>query len=377
MTMTPRERMLTAMRGGTPDRVPCSPDTNWMIPAKMTGRPFWDVFFHGNPPIWKAYNDCVRELGIDGFSHHGTISVPPHPETSGERRIVFQSDEKIVVRSKFRCTAGEGERENTYLHNDASTTTKNLITDLKTQFDMLPYLMGDYGNASFDNYNKVREDMGERGVVGLCMDLPWLMFFLREPKEAAIYDYYDHPELIDRYMRMCRDRLMSLARQVIGKNLRPDFVFFPMSGLLTLQSEEIIRKYSLPSLKEVTQLLNDAGIVTALHCCGKERLIVEYAATETDLDCIDPLEPPPMGDCDLAELKRRFGARIALKGNLHTTRVMLHMKPEGVGKEALKCLDAAMEGGGYILSTGDQCGRDTPPANIERLLHVCEKYGVY
>ena len=30
------------------------------------------------------------------------------------------------------------------------------------------------------------------------------------------------------------------------------------------------------------------------------------------------------GDCDLAELKRLYGDKIVLKGNLHTTRVMLH-----------------------------------------------------
>mgnify|MGYP001814175726 CR=1 FL=1 len=35
-------------------------------------------------------------------------------------------------------------------------------------------------------------------------------------------------------------------------------------------------------------------------------------AEETSLTVIDPLEPPPMGDCDLAELKRRYGDRIVL-----------------------------------------------------------------
>ena len=36
-----------------------------------------------------------------------------------------------------------------------------------------------------------------------------------------------------------------------------------------------------------------------------------------------------------------------------------------------------MDGGGFILSTGDQCGRDTPEANIFKLVEVCEKYGRY
>ena len=124
-------------------------------------------------------------------------------------------------------------------------------------------------------------------------------------------------------------------------------------------------------------MFKKAGIITSLHSCGREKLIAEYAATETDLNCIDPLEIPPMGDCNLKELKDRFGHKIALKGNLHTTSVMLRMKPDEVEKEALKCLEDAMEGGGYILSTGDQCGRDTPEENIIKLIEVCEKYGKY
>ena len=44
---------------------------------------------------------------------------------------------------------------------------------------------------------------------------------------------------------------------------------------------------------------------------------------------------------------------------------------------ALKCLEDAAEGGGYILSTGDQCGANTPFENIFKLVELCEKYGKY
>jgi len=84
-----------------------------------------------------------------------------------------------------------------------------------------------------------------------------------------------------------------------------------------------------------------------------------------------------MGDCDLGKMKREFGRRLALKGNLHTTTVMLRMDASGVMREARRCLDAAMDGGGYILSTGDQCGRDTPEENIVALTEACERYGRY
>jgi uroporphyrinogen decarboxylase len=64
-------------------------------------------------------------------------------------------------------------------------------------------------------------------------------------------------------------------------------------------------------------------------------------------------------------------------GNLHTTEHMLHGTPEVVARESRWCLDVAAEGGGFILSTGDQCGRDTPDENILAMVETARTHGVY
>ena len=376
--MTRKKRMLTAMTGGIPDRVPASPDTNWTIPARLAGGPFWKIFREGNPPIWKAYNDCVRYFGVDGFSHHGTYQIPPHPDTERENETILQSDEKIITRNTFKCPLGELTKETTFLRGEPPTATKKPITDFEKQYDFLEYLcFGDIKNIKFDKYKEIQADMGDDGVVGLCMNLPTLLTHIRQPVEGAFYDYFEHHDLLTAFIERWTDYLVEIAHAIVDQNVKPDFIFFPNSGMITMQSEDIMREYSIPALKKLVPIFKKAGIVTSLHCCGKEHAVVEIAATETDLDCIDPLEEPPMGDCVLKEIKEQFGGKIALKGNLHTSKVMLEMDPTGIEKAAIKCLDDAMEGGGFILSTGDQCGRDTPEENIFRLVEVCEKYGKY
>ena len=84
-----------------------------------------------------------------------------------------------------------------------------------------------------------------------------------------------------------------------------------------------------------------------------------------------------MGDCDLAELKKTFGHRFAFMGNIHTTDVMLNGSVQDVERAARKCIEDAADGGGFILSTGDQCGRDTPDENIFKMVEVCKEYGRY
>jgi len=376
--MTSRQRMLTAMRGGVPDRVPASPDTNWMIPARLKNTPFWDVYLHGKPPIWKAYNDCVKFFGIDGFSHHGIYNVPSHPDTQHSGEIIRQDDQMIVTRGTMRCPKGELTSETTFLRREAPTCTKKPITDFAAQYECLPYLFfGDVSRIRFDTYQQTRQDMGEHGVVGLCMLLPTLLTQWREPVEAAFYDYFDHYDLLADFIERWTDHLVRVAQAIIDQKVNPDFVFFPNSGMITMQSEEIMREFTLPALKKLTAMFKQAGITTSLHSCGKERAIVQAAAEETDLDCIDPLEIPPMGDCDLAELKAKYGRKLALKGNLHTIDVMLRMDAKGVAEEARKVLEIGKPGGGFILATGDQCGRDTPDENIRVLVETCEKYGTY
>lgn len=378
MTMTKRERMLTAMRGGTPDRVPASPDINWMIPAKLVGGKFWDTYYYNHPPIWKAYNDAVRHYGIDGFSHHGIYELPTNPGCHYDSEITLKNEERLVVKSTFTCPSGTLTSETIFLEGEPPTPTKKWIDDFKTQHASLRHMMfGDVSKISFETYEKARNDMGDDGVVGLCMLLPTLLTQLRQPTESAFYDYYDEKELLDDFIKEWTNHLVDVAHAIVEKGLKPDFIFYPNSGMITMQSVDIMKEYSVPALKKLTKIFKDAGIITSLHSCGKERAIVEIAALETDLNCIDPLEIAPMGDCDLAEIKALFGDKIALKGNLHTTEVMLRMSAEEVEVEARKCLEIGMPGGGFILATGDQCGRDTPPENIFKLVEVCEKYGRY
>ena len=139
----------------------------------------------------------------------------------------------------------------------------------------------------------------------------------------------------------------------------------------------MFRELALPILKRATELSYDLGIPTHVHSCWPETELVKIAAEETKLTIIDPLEITPMGDCVLAELKQLYGNKIVLKGNLHTTKVMLHGSAEDVVEASKKAIDDAAEGGGFILSTGDQCGRDTPDENILAMIEAVNKYGHY
>ncbi|MEM2448374.1 MAG: uroporphyrinogen decarboxylase family protein [Candidatus Bathyarchaeia archaeon] len=108
----------------------------------------------------------------------------------------------------------------------------------------------------------------------------------------------------------------------------------------------------------------------------KNYLFKEVAASETDLYSIEPLEEPPNGDCNLADVKRRFRYRLAFKGNIQTSWLFT-AKPKEVEEKAKQCIDVAGENGGFVLSTGDQVERDTPGENIFAMVETARNYGKY
>ncbi len=223
-----------------------------------------------------------------------------------------------------------------------------------------------------------KAEMGELGAVGGVIGLPGMPLFFDlfdGGLTSATFAYYDQPEEFALLVRLVHEHTLAYAQALLAA--KPDFLLLGASGLLTLQSPVMVREVSLPTIKELTRMAKEAGIPSHLHACGKESWLVELCATETDLSSIEPLEEPPMGDCNLAEIKRQWGHRIALKGNLHTTKVMLHGSPDQVEEAARKAIDSAGQGGGFLLSTGDQCGRDTPDENIFHLIEVARNHGRY
>ncbi len=170
----------------------------------------------------------------------------------------------------------------------------------------------------------------------------------------------------------------ALARLAAVLAARPDEIMLGGSASsLSASSPRNFRKFDLPFIQEAAKLCRAAGIFSHLHVCGRSRKVVEMVAEESDVDVIEPLEEPPGGDVDIAEIKRRYGSKVCLKGNINTFHFMLNATPAQVEEKAKRLIDDCAAGGGFVLSTGDQCGRDTPDANLFKLVEVAKTYGKY
>ena len=376
--MTPRERMLVTMRHGKADCVPVSPDISNMIPCRLQKRPFWDIYVYNNPPLWKAVFEAFEYFDCDGYYDECGISFAAKDSPLIERVYLYKKEDRFYEKLLYRTQISNLTETIVYPKYDAPTKVEKIVKSFIDDFEkykLLYSIPDSYDSSLFDIQ---RDEMGDRGVIGKYVGDPGIatmISFFEGSLEAASYAYFDYPGEFMDVVKQQHECIVRRAEMAIDAGV--DFVGVGGSGDITLQSPEMWRQTVLPTIKEVTRICKQAGVISQLHTCGKERYVVEACYNETDLDVINPLEPPLMGDVNLGEVKEKFGDKLCLMGNLHTTEVMLEGSVEDVERASKDAIDAAGEDGGFILSTGDQCGRDTPDENIFKMIEVARTYGKY
>jgi uroporphyrinogen decarboxylase len=252
------------------------------------------------------------------------------------------------------------------------------VKDLRRDWPRLRALLGEAVNWRWETCFEDRDRIGELGVYSVAIGIPqdWWFFQREGGYNAVFYDYSDEAgamqEIFEFYTHYALERLQ--AALAAG----PDEIMLGGSASsLSASSPRNFRKYDLPFIQKAASLCKAAGVYSHLHVCGRSRQVVEMVAAESEVDVIEPLEEPPGGDVDIAQVKKRYGQRLCLKGNLNTFDFMLHATPAQVEEKAKRLIDDCAAGGGFVLSTGDQCGRDTPDANLFKLVEVARTYGRY
>ena len=375
--MTPRERMIGAIKKEETDRVPVAPDMSNMIPCRLTGLPFWDIYLHNKPDLYHAYLNTVGHFGIDGWFIYDFVRCQPNSCLTSSHQILEQRPDRILLKQTTSTPDGDLEGTMAYFRDNPPALQKGMVKDLKADFKKLCHLYSGVQSYDKEYFLQCKAEIGEKGLMGQYVATPGLQIlfsYFDGGIEQAIYAYEDYPELIEELCyRMERHETQRLE---IMLDLGIDSVLMGGSGSITLQSPSIWDKLSFPTIQKHAKMCREAGVLSGIHSCGKEMHIVERCAKESDLDYINPLEIPPMGDSTLAQARAVAGTKLTLMGNLHTTETMLSSR-ETVRLESLRAIRDAGLDGAFILSTGDQCGRDTPDENIAEMLLAANTYGRY
>lgn len=136
------------------------------------------------------------------------------------------------------------------------------------------------------------------------------------------------------------------------------------------------QEFVIPYEKRVNEAIKTAGGVPYTHTCGKIGDRLDLMA-ETGTLGIDTLDPPPLGNADLATAKRDFGSRLFFKGNMNSVELLRMQTADQVREHAAGRIRTGMPGAGYILSTACSVAPRVEPWKLELLAPLASELGRY
>jgi uroporphyrinogen decarboxylase len=141
-------------------------------------------------------------------------------------------------------------------------------------------------------------------------------------------------------------------------------------------SPRMYRQFVLPYEQRVTTAIKAAAVPVYTHTCGSigDRLLL---MVETGTLGIDTLDPPPLGNTELADAKALVGDKVFIKGNMNAVELLGYTTPEQVIEHASERIRIGMPGGGYILSTACSVAPRVEPWKLELLTPLAEAIGRY
>ena len=139
-------------------------------------------------------------------------------------------------------------------------------------------------------------------------------------------------------------------------------------------SREDYENLVLPRFKRVVDAAHEEGVPVIKHSDGNLWPILDLII-DAGIDAINPLEP--VAGMDLAEVKRAYGDRVCLIGNIDCGELLSRGTVDDVEEAVRQCIADAAAGGGYMISSSNSIHSSVKPENFVAMVRAGQKYGQY
>lgn len=373
--MNSRERIISALTGKVPDRVPIST-------YNLNG---WNL------NDWYNSNESYKELMAIIREKTDCIYMW-NPIEEVEFFLCCNLDEDMKKIDVWEEGDDLFKKYTVYTPKGNLTmlTKKNKKLNTVWYLERLAKSKEDFEKLLSIPYKAYKPDMsegidlesklGEKGIVMYsCLDAFGLVASLMEFSEFMMFAYEEKDYVLG-LTEFFHNRNMDSIKYSLDKNVAtlyricgPEYATEPYFSPQFFK--EVIVKYN----KELNGLIHSYGKFARFHCHGNINKILDYI-TETGADAIDPVEAPPDGDILLKDAKKRIGDRMCIMGNIELKHLETLDESE-IDELVKKAVEDAACGGRFILMPTaaplDAVLSERTKKNYIRFIEAGLKYGKY
>jgi hypothetical protein len=388
--MTERERILAAIRGDVPDRMPWVPRLefwyrarlrNGTMPAELSGLTLNEVAERLGVGCYSSVPDFTRtEEETDMLDRGlGIFNLPVLPY-----RITLQDVERRVTRSGR-------ERAVEYCTPTGCLRTAEIFTEemldagasISWQTAHAIRQAHDFEIAAWifshlkveprpDGYAARRKEVGDRGVavgyvIGTTCPVHHIMKELL-PVEQFFYALHDYPEKIEMLAEAMEPYYRGMQQIVAGSPAEVVLLGGNYDDAIT--HPRFFETYILPWLHDYAQCLHARGKYLMTHTDGENRRLIPLYL-RAGFDIADSVCPAPMTRMTIDEIREAFGDRITIWGGIPSVLLC----PDSAGETQFRSWVDDLIGryghqSRFVLGVSDMVTADVA---WERLAYITEK----
>ena len=349
---TPRERMREAMDLRTPARVPLMCQLSighMMLQLDVSPLEFWhdaDVFAEGLCRLREIYQFDGVLVSLHGHDPDWKSGIRSRKDTPYGEEVTWEDG--VTLR---------------YLHDDLpqpvldgpapGLSAVQALDLLPQSLSYIPVSQGlkfrIHPEHKFDIFRQVRDRLGDAFSLHGEITSPFDYFLDLLGHQSGLASLLLEPEPSKEILRWYTRLIKELAVEMCSAGIDAIKVSSPFAGSGFI-SPDAYREFVLPFEGEIARAVRSCGVPIYTHTCGaiSDRLEMLFAAGVSGIECLDP---PPLGNVELADAKRRIGALGFIKGNIDSVNTLLLGSKAQILDDARQRIETGKEGGGFILST--------------------------
>lgn len=349
-TMTGRQRLLTVLDGGVPDRCPAT--------------------VHQWQP-WQLRHIMGVDDEIDAFTMTGLDAVI-YPYNCFESR---ESPDWVVERQQRDRGDGTWEVEIRITTPEGVLSGLSILTDY-TETDVehllkLPediYQLQKFLPVSVFHPGLLRERKQRLGNLGIFrastngpQGSPWQDACFWYGTENMIYSSFDDPVWTHEFMSILLEKKLEFYQKNIASNPGIFEMIETGGGAAsnTVISPDMFREFCLPYDRKQHDALHqmDPDIRISYHTCGGVMRILDQIA-DNGCDISETLSPAGCGG-DIRDgqdelfVKDTLGSKVGLMGGFNQIQVLTDGSEEEIAAEVDRCFAGYGRGGGFIMMCSD------------------------
>lgn len=193
--------------------------------------------------------------------------------------------------------------------------------------------------------------------------------------EKTLIDLIDNPNLIRGIIEKAADYYSELGRIAYRLGAEIALTGDDIAGMNgVLMSPYKFKEILYPAMKRLYKNWHSYGLYVIKHSDGNLNSIMDLLV-DTGLDCLNPIDP--IAGMSLLKIKKEYGKKICIMGNVNCAGSLVDGTEEDVIKEVRECINIAAPGGGYILSSSNSIHEGVKPENYIAMVEATRKYGKY